>query len=223
MASLYFSALSSVFGTTDEQAMWRVQNEDDHHAFARLVDRWEEPIHRLCTRMIGDPHRGEDLTQDTFARLFDRRKQYQPTKRFSTYLWRIALNVCYDELRKVRRRGEQALDDESPDVREAMASASDESVAPDSQVAQAEEGELVRRALLQLPEIYRAVLILRHYERMKLSRIAEVLEIPAGTVHSRMAEGLARLTRILEPQFENTPSREPLRSKTKNMQENLVV
>jgi hypothetical protein len=54
-----------------------------------------------------------------------------------------------------------------------------------------------------LPEIYRTVLVLRHYERMKLSDIAETLEIPLGTVNSRMAEALARLTRLLEPQFES--------------------
>jgi len=65
-----------------------------------------------------------------------------------------------------------------------------------------EEGELVRQALLKLPEIYRTVLVLRHYEDLKLSKIAEILEIPEGTVNSRMAEALARLTRLLEPTFQ---------------------
>src|SRR6185503_19756859 len=64
---------------TDEQAMWRVKMDDDAEAFADLVARWEKPIQRLCSRMLGDIHRGEDLTQETFARVFARRKNYEPT------------------------------------------------------------------------------------------------------------------------------------------------
>lgn len=56
------------FTITDEQAMWRVQNADDPAAFARLVERWETPIQRLCARMTGDLHRVEDLAQEAFAR-----------------------------------------------------------------------------------------------------------------------------------------------------------
>src|SRR3989442_10274073 len=74
-------------------------------------------------------------------------------------------------------------------------------------MAEREEGELVRRALLQLPEIYRGVLVLRHYENLKLREIADILEIPEGTVNSRLAEGLAQLTRILEPQFDERRGR----------------
>src|SRR6185503_17139373 len=97
---------------TDEQAMWRVQMQDDHRAFAHLVERWEAPILRLCARMTGDLHRGEDLKQEAFARVFVRRKGYRPPAKFSTWLWRIALNLCYDELRKRERHGECPLDEE---------------------------------------------------------------------------------------------------------------
>src|SRR5688500_13188957 len=90
--------------------MLRVQAHDDNKAFAQLVERWEEPIRRLCTRMLGDVHKGEDLKQEAFARLFAKRKHYQPTARFSTFLWRIALNACYDELRRVKRRAESSLE-----------------------------------------------------------------------------------------------------------------
>src|SRR2546421_6182575 len=72
---------------------------------------------------------------------------------------------------------------------------------PHEHLQMREEAELVRAALLQVPEIYRSVLVLRHYEGLKLREIAEVLDIPDGTVNSRMAEGLAQLTRLLEPQF----------------------
>jgi RNA polymerase sigma-70 factor (ECF subfamily) len=201
MKGLAFSTLSLLCSRTDEEAMWRVKTHDDHHEFSRLVKRWEEPIRRLCTRMTGDRHRAEDLRQETFLRLFERRKEYQVTGRFSTYLWRIALNLCYDELRRQERRREFVRD---PEPGEAAAEVPDgvaEGPGPDARAAQQEEGELVRQALSRLPEIYRTVVVLRHYEDMKLAKIAEILEIPEGTVNSRMAEALARLSRMLEPKL----------------------
>ncbi len=186
---------------TDEQAMWRVQTQDDHRAFARLVERWETPIRNLCARMTGDVHRGEDLKQDVFTRVFEKRQAYQPSQRFSTWMWRIALNLCYDEARRVKRRPEVSLEADGLDGAESSDFPTPE-LTPDAWLEQREQGELVRQALRQVPELYRTVLVLRHYERLKLREIAEVLEVPEGTVNSRMAEGLAQLTRLLEGQFD---------------------
>ncbi len=179
--------------------MGRVKEHEDHEAFARLVRRWQEPVHRLCTRMIGDADRGEDLKQEVFQRLFESRKSYEPRSRFSTFLWRIALNRCYDELRRQRRRRELVGDPTALD--ETNTEAAGEDPGPDLQAATHEESALVRQALLDLPEIYRTVIILRHYQGLKLARIADVLEIPEGTVNSRMAEALERLSRKLAPKF----------------------
>ena len=206
MKSLRFSTLSLLFSMTDEEAMWRVQTQDDPRAFAQLVRRWEGPIRDLCSRMTGDPHTGEDLAQETFARVFAKRATYRQSARFSTWLWRIALNVCYDELRRRQHRREVPLMDEADDTGESVALADEFVSLPDENLVALEEGELVRRALLRLPEIYRTVLVLRHYEDLKISKIAAILEIPEGTVHSRLAAGLARLTRLLEPQFGAAPN-----------------
>lgn len=183
--------------------MARVKSHDDHAEFAQLVKRWEEPIRRVCVRMTGDAHRGEDLKQETFLRLFQKRKTYEPSGRFSTFLWRIAMNLCYDDLRRRQRRPELvALDSE-----DVMAEPPAEAAGPDSRAAVAEEGEIVRQALMQLPEIYRAVLVLRHYENLRLAKIAEILEIPEGTVNSRMAEALCRLSHLLRPRLQRESSR----------------
>ena len=185
---------------TDEQAMWRVKMDDDAEAFADLVARWEKPIQRLCARMLGDIHRGEDLTQEAFARVFARRKNYEPTGKLSTFLWRVALNLCYDELRKIKRRGEFSLD-ESRDSDDAPGSAlavlDSPEPSPDHQLAARERVDTVRRALLELSEPYRVVVVLRHYEGLKFREIGDVLEIPEGTVKSRMAEALSQLSNIL--------------------------
>jgi RNA polymerase sigma-70 factor, ECF subfamily len=190
---------------TDEESMCRVAQHDDHVEFARLVKRWELSIQRLCTRMTGDPHKGEDLKQDVFLRLFEHRKGYRPSARFSTFLWRLALNRCYDELRRQQRRAEFLAE---TDINQENDSApAVDRPGPDMQTADQEEGELVRQAVLQLPDIYRAVIVLRHYEDMKLSQIAEVLDIPQGTVNSRMAEALTQLNRLLEPTLKPAPVR----------------
>lgn len=186
--------------------MWRVKLYEDHREFDRLLKRWEEPIRRLCTRMVGDSHRGEDLKQDTFLRLFEKRKSYQPKSRFSTFLWRIALNLCYDELRRQKRRREFVGPVAAEPGGEIAGEPISELAGPDTLAAELEESDLVRRAVMQLPEIYRAVIVLRHYEDMKLAQIAEVLEIPEGTVNSRMAEALVRLSRMLEPKLKGTPA-----------------
>lgn len=197
LVSSSFPKLPSLLTITDEQAMWRVKMDNDPQAFARLVERWQKPIQGLCARMLGDAHRAEDLTQEAFARVFARRKDYEPVSRFSTYLWRIALNLCYDELRKINRRGESSLED-SADERGEFQFAAD-GVAPDFQLVGDERAEGVRRALLALAEPYRVVVVLRHYEGLKFREIGEVLDIPEGTVKSRMVEALNQLSRLLKP------------------------
>jgi RNA polymerase sigma-70 factor (ECF subfamily) len=197
-------SLTSLFSASDEQMMWRVKLQDDPHAFARLVARWEKPIQRLCARMTGDVHRAEDLTQSAFARVFAGRADWMPTGRFSTFLWRIALNLCHDELRRSRRRGEfslDALDEESGAGLERLAA---DEPAPDAQAESHERGAFVREALLELAPHYREVVVLRHYEGLKFREIGDVLAIPEGTVKSRMAEALEQLSRILKHVNEET-------------------
>ena len=193
--------LLPLFSMTDEQAMWRVQTTDDHAAFVHLVQRWEQPILRLCARMTGDWQKGEDLKQETFSRIFVRRKDFRQGCKFSTWLWRIALNLCYDELRKRKRHGEFSLEDGADEGGYAREQLS-EVPSPDLHLASQEECELVRRALLRLPEAHRAVLVLRYCEGLKLREMADILEIPETTASSRIAVGLAQITRLLEPQFD---------------------
>jgi RNA polymerase sigma-70 factor (ECF subfamily) len=203
MRTIPFAPLNSLFSSTDEQAMWRVQTRDDEEAFAQLVRRWEGPIQRLCIRITGDPHRGEDLAQETFARVFAQRKGWQPSGKFSTWLWRIALNLCYDELRRLKRRPESSLDNESGAAFAEAFAAPDPP--PDKSLLERERGEQVRQALMRLSETYRTVLVMRHYEDLKFREIAEVLEIPEGTVKSRMAEALMQMSRMLRPMMAAEP------------------
>lgn len=177
--------------------MWRVQMFDDTEAFTKLVQRWQNPIQQLCTRMLRDSHRGKDLAQETFLRVFTKRKDYQPRGRFATFLWRVALNLCYDELRKIQRRRESSFEpgEESSLPDPFIETADDPSIRAEA----GDRAQMVERALARLGEPYRTVIILRHYENLKFREIAEILEIPDGTVKSRMAEALHRLSELLHP------------------------
>jgi len=190
--------LTSFFSSSDEQLMWRVKTQDDAQAFAQLVARWERPIMRLCARMTGDPHQAEDLTQTVFTRVFARRAKWEQAGKFSTFLWRVALNLCHDELRRLHRRNECSLDalEESEGTRSEGFMAGE--LSPDAQAESLEHGELVRRALLELSPQYREVVLLRHYEGLKFREIGELLDIPEGTVKSRMAGALGQLNRLLK-------------------------
>jgi RNA polymerase sigma-70 factor (ECF subfamily) len=172
--------------------------QGDPEAFASLVYRWQGSINRLCCRMVGDTHRAEDLTQEAFARLFAHRARYEASARFSTYLWQIALNLCRDELRRRGRRREDSVEPEKVEdlvAGEAMAYSS--ALPPDAQLSASEQAHEVRVALETLPERFREVLVLRHYEGLKFREIADVLDVPEGTVKSRMAEALDRMGRLL--------------------------
>jgi RNA polymerase sigma-70 factor (ECF subfamily) len=190
---------------TDEEAMVLVQTSGDHEAFAQLVQRWQQPIRRLCVRMASDEHRGHDLAQETFARVYSQRSGFVAGRKFSTWLWRIAINLCHDDFRRVGRRAEVSLEATATE----QTASSDP--APDEQLLERERSDLVRDAVSSLPEEQRAVLILREYEGLKFREIADVLGVPEGTVKWRMSEALGELGRRLKPYFATAaPSPKPL-------------
>ena len=181
--------------------MVRVQEGNDSRAFSLLHNRWHPKIERFCRWQLGDAHRGEDVAQDVFMRLFAKRGQYRQDGSFSSYIWRLAVNGCYDELRRRQRKPVLSLsvEDDEGNCGEAYLEADELSV--EDVFMEQEEGQLIKQALQKLPEMYRSVIILRHYEGLKFREIAEVMDIPEGTVSSRMAEALNRLEEMLKPEI----------------------
>jgi len=202
MSTSAFQALKALLAPSDEQIMWRIQTHDDAEAFAELIRRWEGPIQGLCARMTGDLHMAQDLAQEVFTRLFIKRKAYRADGNFSTYLWRIAINLCYDELRRARRRRDRPATEEPEVSASQVEQLSADVPSPDEHLVKQELGEAVRQAVMNLPEHYRSIVVLRHYENHKFREIAEVLELPEGTVKTRMAEALNALGRMLQRSLE---------------------
>lgn len=176
---------------TDNQLMESVRDGRCIRSFETLVERWREPIVKLCCRMIFSWDDAEDLTQDVFARLFQSRERYLSSAKFSTFLWKIAINRCRDFQRsalRAERRQQHIIDSR---VRELQSEASQSAERGDDAL------DHVRTALSQLEPIYREVLVLRHFEDLKYHQIADVLEVPFGTVASRMSKALKLMSQQL--------------------------
>lgn len=166
----------------EDADLMRRWNRGDASAFEALVRRWQGPVARFLTRMSGRPGGVPDLCQEVFLRVLRAADRYREEGTFSTWLYRIALNVARDAAR--RRRHEPApLDAEvcatGPTAEEAC--------------ERHELAEAVAAALAELPEPLREVLVLRHYEELNFEQMARVLGTPASTLKSRFAVALARL------------------------------
>ena len=185
---------------SDEALMLQLQT-GDLRSFDTLVKRWEQPLLNYCYRMVNDITLAEDLRQEVFLRIYRSAKTYRPTAQFSTWMYRIATNLCLDILAKQQRRREMPIDayleSESEDINERLI---DLSEAPDAVLVKKEIESRVRLALASLPEDQRVVVIMRHYNGMKFHEIAEILERPISTVKSRMVAGMERLSKMLSKQ-----------------------
>ena len=167
----------------DDPDLIRRWQHGDEDAFAALVCRWQAPVARFLTRLVGRPDLVPDLCQEVFLRVYMARTRYRPSAAFSTWLYRIALNVGRDALRRHRREPQPLAEGEQPTA-EGLAEAHCE---------QQELAHAIGQALAELPEPLREVLVLRHYEGMSFEEIARLLGTPASTLKSRFATALSRL------------------------------
>lgn len=195
---------------SDEQAMEDVRADGSPASFALLVKRWELPIRRLCLRMTGDAHRAEDLAQETFARVFASRQGFEGDRKFSTWIWRIAINLCLEEGRR-RRLAEKFQLQIATSSRDDQ---SDRQLGPDDKASASERSSMVHTALVALPQAQRAVVVLREFEGLKFREVAQILEIPESTAKSRMADALVELGRLLSPLRDETGTPVPRNSES---------
>ncbi|HEY8450423.1 MAG TPA: sigma-70 family RNA polymerase sigma factor [Bacillota bacterium] len=171
----------------------------DFEAFGELVARYEKKVYNLGLRYTGDPQEAEDLAQETFVRVFRALHRFRGEARFSTWLYRVATNVCLDALRRRRLRPEPVLDrplatDEGELERELVSPEPE----PATQLEAAERSALIRREIAAVREPYRSVLILRDLQDLSYEEVAAILGVSIGTVKSR----LHRARELLRQRFE---------------------
>jgi RNA polymerase sigma-70 factor, ECF subfamily len=175
---------------TDERLVRRFQ-EGSADAFEVLVQRHGTRVYNLCFRILGDPEEAADASQDTFLAALRKLDTFRGDSAFTTWLHRVAVNACYDSLRRKRRRPLlQIVRDEDDDRPEPSLPSPDHA---DQVVFSVDVG----RALMEVPEEFRVVLVLADVQDLPYDEIARMLEIPVGTVKSRVFRGRAALGRAL--------------------------
>jgi RNA polymerase sigma-70 factor (ECF subfamily) len=157
-------------------------------AFATLVDRYKHRLQNIIYRYIRDSQRAEDLSQEAFVRVYLHRERYRKTGKFSTWIFTIAVNLAKNEIRrKVRLRDVLSLDYLAELLGGGDPGIRDDSLPPaDREVERGQTSEVVTNAIAKLPAVYREALILRDIEGLAYEEIADILEIPGGTVRSRI-------------------------------------
>jgi RNA polymerase sigma-70 factor, ECF subfamily len=154
--------------------------EGDTDAFNLLVRQWERPIYNFIVRMIGDREEAMDLCQDAFMKAYRELDTLKDRDRFSSWLYRIAHNTCFSKLRKDHGKTFVELE---PETRASK-------MAIESRLA-------VEKALQQLPEDQREVVVLKVFQSLKFEEIAAIQDAPVSTVKSRLYMGFEKLRSIL--------------------------
>jgi RNA polymerase sigma-70 factor (ECF subfamily) len=176
----------------------------DPDAFDRLVDLYGRRVHAFLLRMTGRREDAEDLLQEVFLRLVRMLPSYSHQGNFEGWLFRIAANLGRDRIRRIRRSpivASLSSGSENPpasDGERGWDGADEAAEPPDSGLLRNEQIDRMQRALTQLPDAEREVVLLRYYSSMSFAEIAEAMDTPLGTALARSHRGLTKLRRLME-------------------------
>lgn len=163
----------------------------DRHAFARLVERHYGWALGFADRMVGTRHEAEDLVQTAFLRVWQHAAQWEPTAKFSTWLYRVLYNLCMDQIRARRRTASDPLDGEM------LESLTDDAPSGDERISGLEREARTRAALDQLPARQKAAIVLCYYEERSQAEAAALLGVSEGALESLLSRGRATLRKWL--------------------------
>jgi RNA polymerase sigma-70 factor, ECF subfamily len=180
---------------TDEELVAR-SVAGDAESFNQLILRWERPIYALAYRIIGREDDARDVCQETFLRAYRALKGFKGQAKFSSWLYRITLNLCRDWMRR-ERRTPVVPTPEGMDVLE-LASERGPTASIEDIVASAELSRVVAAAMTKLPDEQRTAIILKEYHGLTFQEISDLQGCPLSTVKTRLYQGLTVLRRHLE-------------------------
>jgi RNA polymerase sigma-70 factor (ECF subfamily) len=185
---------------TDAERVERLRR-GDQGAFEELLEAHGDAVRRHIARMVRDAGTADDLTQETFLRVWTRSGQWDGRGSFAGWLYRIATNLALNHLRSVKRRRQRPLelpaepDDDDDDWAAPGWMIDASALGPDAIAELAERKELLRGLVDRLPEEKRQVIRLAHEAELPIREIAEQLGLPEGTVKSRLHYATKRLAR----------------------------
>jgi len=202
---------------TDDLTLVKRVRTGDQRAFRLLVERYQRKVYSVALGMLKDKEEAMDVSQEAFVKVHKYLDHFKGDSSFYTWLYRITTNICIDVLRKRRSSGGAPVEyDDSLEVDLGQASVgalgSRLGTNPQKSALRRELVEKIQAALEQVPEKHRAILLLREVEGMSYEELARTLEIPKGTVMSRLFHARAKVQKILSEYLELDESKSGLGS-----------
>lgn len=193
-------------GNSDEELMLDYCNGDEK-AFDLLYRKYEKPLLNFIYRMTMNATDAENLSQETFLRMVRAKKKYEATALFKTWLYQIALNLCRDRVRRIKRRPYISLNAPTLSDKERQVELQEHIVGSSLNSVEffelQEREELVKKAIVHLSEDEHFVVVLKEYQGFNLSEIADIMNCPVGTVKSHSHRAQKKLKNILSKYMDN--------------------
>lgn len=193
----------------DESALIQAAQKGDLDSFNRLVLAYQDSAYNLASRMLSDDAAAEDATQIAFLNAYRSLGSYRGGS-FRAWVLRMVTNTCYDELRRRHRRPTtplEPLDNEDEEEIESPAWLADDAPGPEQEFDQSELDAAVQHCLNDLPDEFRAVVLMIDVEGLDYQDVAAALARPLGTVKSRLARARLKLRQCLQQFWELLPAR----------------
>lgn len=184
----------------EEKAIIERCKRGDLAAFNELVKKYEKQVYNFAYRLTGNYDDASDVAQDAFLRVYSAIGSFRGDASFSTWLFRITTNVFLDERKRARAHPRASLDDYL-DLEESSVTRQieDPSPTPDAVTEEKERGQILQGAIQSLPEYQRVMVVLYHTQQKSYEEIAEILDLPIGTVKSRLNRARLALKEKLAP------------------------
>ncbi len=180
----------------EDHALVQAALEGDDRAFAELVSRYSGALYRLAWRMLRNEEEARDAVQEVFLRVHRALASFDQRRKFSTWILRITTNHCIDRIRRRRLKTLSINVDDDED--RAPIDLVDNGPTPEANYGRASLQEMLDGLVAKLPPIYRAVVELRYKQQLAYEEIAQVLEIPLGTVKARLHRAHRQLKESIE-------------------------
>ncbi|GHC49467.1 RNA polymerase sigma factor [Roseibacillus persicicus] len=184
----------------DVELMLSVQATGDHEAFRQLIERHQDAVIGTVAKMLGNPSEAEDIAQQVFLRIWKSRARYQPSAKFTTFLYTITRNLVFNESRRKSRKKESSLDQRKDDYELELPSNPNQQ--PDREQLNAELRTAIDRAIEALPEKQRMAVVLRRYQDLSYEEIAAVLDLTVSAVKSQLFRARGTLRESLASYLE---------------------
>ncbi len=186
-------------GTMDALVNKRIRQvlKGDQNAYADIVNLYQHKLYQICYRMLGNKQEAEDIAQEAFVRAYINLHSYDQKRKFSTWIYRIATNLCIDRIRK--KKPDYYLDAEvaGTDGLDMYSQIAADEQLPEEAAMQMELQDRIQYEISRLPDKYRSVIVLKYIEELSLQEISEILDMPLGTVKTRIHRGREALRKQL--------------------------